>query len=226
MTKKPTLRMNAMVSLACLTLAMLVGAATANAQDRAEHWEFEFGLLYQLSTEIDGEGGSFMETDNDFGLEFMAGYNINEKVETTFGFQWASVGYEADVVEEFGGIRSISGSFDSWTLSGNLLYNFLDGPVTPYIGAGIGYTWIDTNVPNGLPSTGCWWDPWWGYVCYTSYPTKTTDSFSYQALLGVRYEFGYNKFVRFGYTSQWMDLGGTIGTPRFDVFKLSMGWLF
>jgi opacity protein-like surface antigen len=226
MTRKPTHRMKTMFSFACLTLAMLVGAATANARDRAERWEFELGLLYQLGTEIDGENGSFMETDNDFGLEFMAGYNINEKVETTFGFQWASVDYQADVVDDGGGSRRISGSYDTWALSGNLIYNFSDGPFTPYIGAGIGYTWIDSNIPNGLPSTGCWWDPWWGYVCYTSYPTKTTDSFSYQALLGVRYEFGYNKFMRFGYSSQWMDLGGTTSNPRFDVFKVNMGWLF
>ena len=74
-------------------------------------------------------------------------------------------------------------------MSGNAIWHLMDGPLTPYVGAGLGWTWIDTNVPTGPPVTGCWWDPWWGYVCYTDYPTKTTDAFSYQAILGVRYEF-------------------------------------
>jgi len=51
--------------------------------------------------------------------------------------------------------------------------------------AGIGWTWIDTNIPDGPPVGGCWWDPWWGYVCTTTYPTKTKSAFSYQATLGV-----------------------------------------
>ncbi|MBD3855301.1 MAG: porin family protein, partial [Acidobacteria bacterium] len=86
---------------------------------------------------------------------------------------------------------------------------------------------IDTNIPSGPPTTGCWWDPWWGYVCYSSYPTETTDAFSYQALLGIRYEFDNDRtFLRLGYTSQWMSFSSASGTPRFDVVVLDIGWMF
>jgi opacity protein-like surface antigen len=107
-----------------------------------------------------------------------------------------------------------------------VVYNFMDGNITPYVGAGIGWSWIDTNVPDGLPSTGCWWDPWWGYVCYTTYPTKSTDAFAYQATVGVRWDFNYNTFVRVGYVSQWLDFDNAQGTPRFDGINLEIGWLF
>ena len=61
----------------------------------------------------------------------------------------------------------------------------------------------------------------------TSYPTQTTDAFSYQALVGLRYEFDNDRnFLRLGYTSQWMDFSKASGTPRFDVINLDFGWIF
>jgi opacity protein-like surface antigen len=122
--------------------------------------------------------------------------------------------------------RGITGTYDSWALSANLIFNLSDGPLTPFVGGGIGYTWIDTNVPNGLPTTGCWWDPWWGYVCYTEYPTKTTDAFSYQATAGLRWALNPSTFLRLAYNSQWIQLGDAEGTPRFDAVALEVGWIF
>ncbi len=122
---------------------------------------------------------------------------------------------------------SIRGGYDSFTASANLVYNFMDTPLTPYVSAGIGWTWIDTNIPNGPPNTWCWWDPWWGYVCSTSYPTETLNTFSYQAALGLRYTFDNDTtFMKLGWTSQWMDFDAASGTPRFDVIVLDLGFLF
>jgi hypothetical protein len=140
---------------------------------------------------------------------------------------WQGVDYDADIVEEDGGIVGISGEYDAWALSANAICHFKEGPLTPYIGAGIGWSFIDTNIPDGLPSTGCWWDPWWGYVCSTYYPTKDTDAFSCQATLGLRWELDNDStFFRFGWTSRWLDLGETSGTPRFDIIGAEVGWMF
>jgi len=210
-----------------LTLALLAGATAANAQSREDRWEFSLGAFYQLGADLDFEGGSTVATDDDFGFLLTTGYNFSDKLETSFGFQYGGIGYDADVVQEDGDITGISGSYDNWALSANVILNLMDGPLTPYVGAGIGWTWIDTNVPNGLPTTGCWWDPWYGYICYTDYPTKSTDAFSYQATLGLRYEFDNDMtFMRFGYTSQWLQLDNADGTPRFDVIGLEIGWMF
>jgi len=215
------------VYLAGLTLALLAGATAADAQDREGRWEFTLGTFYQLGTGIEADDGSTLDTDDEFGFEIGGGFNFTDKLATTFGLQWAGVGYDATGIDEDGVEFGISGKYDSFTLSGNLVYYLMDTQLTPYIGSGIGWTWIDTNIPNGLPSTGCWWDPWWGYVCSTSYPTKTTDAFSYQATLGLRYEFDNDMtFLRLGYTSQWMDFDAAGGTPRFDVIVLDIGWMF
>ena len=181
---------------------------------------------YQLGSTFDFEGGSTVKTNDDWGFVMTSGYNFSDNLDRSFGLKWAGIGYDANVVKDDGGVTGISGTYDVWGLSANLLYNLGQGPLTPFVGAGIGWTWIDTNVPNGLPSTGCWWDPWYGYICYTDYPTKSTDAFSYQAMLGLRYAFNPATFLRLSYISQWMDLDKATSTPRFDVIGLEIGWMF
>ncbi len=209
-----------------LAVALVAGAATVEAEDRDDRFEFAFGAMYQLGADLDFDGGSTVSTKDDFGFSLLGGYNLNEHLATTFGFQWAGIGYSGRIINDEGTPIFASGSYDTWAVTGNLVYNFLEGPITPYVSAGIGWTWLDTNIPNGAPITGCWWDPWYGYICYTSYPTKTTDAFSYQASLGVRWDFNYSTFARLNYTSQWQQWGNANGTPRFDVIGLEIGWMF
>ena len=224
MDSKKTMRITRTIYLAGLALALLAGATAADAQSREGRWEYTLGIPYQLGSETTFDGGSTLKTKSDFGFGMTFGYNPSEQVTWSFGLKWAGVGYDADVVKQDGGSTHVSGTYDAWGLSGNLLFNLGQGPLTPFVGAGIGYTWIDTNVPNGLPQTGCWWDPWYGYICSTYYPTKSVNSFSYQAMGGLRYAFNPRTFLRLSYASQWIDTSN--GTPRFDVFGLEIGWLF
>ena len=224
MTSKKTPRITRTIYLAGLALALLAGATVANAQSREGRWEYTLGIPYQLGSETTFDGGSTLKTKSDFGFGMTFGYNPSEQVTWSFGLKWAGIGYDANVVKDGGGTTGISGTYDAWGLSGNLLFNLGQGPLTPFVGAGIGYTWIDTNVPNGLPQTGCWWDPWYGYICSTYYPTKSVNSFSYQAMGGLRYAFNPRTFLRLSYASQWIDTSN--GTPRFDVFGVELGWLF
>lgn len=226
MTTTPKPRIFKTLFTAVMALALLAGATAADAQDREGRWEFSLGTFYQLGTSIESEGGS-TDTDNDFGFELGTSYNFTDNLAVNLGLQWAGVGYDATGYDEDGDPFGITGKFDEFILSANLIYHFTDNQLTPYVGAGIGWTWIDSNIVDGPPSGGCWWDPWWGYVCYTSYPTKTKSAFSYQATLGLRYTFDSdNIFMRLGYTSQWMDFDNASGTPRFDVVILDIGWLF
>jgi opacity protein-like surface antigen len=205
-------------------LALAALATTADAQVRGGQWEFTIGPSYQLSTSMTGDEGSKVDTGNDWGLVTSLGYHFSDRLSASFGLGWSSTDYDAVVKKEGGGTTSISGSYDSWATTLGLNLYLSEGPLVPYLGAGIGWTWIDTNIPSGLPSTGCWWDPWYGYVCYTTYPTKGTDGFSYQATAGLRYEYSPSGFVRFAYTAQWLNLDHV--SPRFDVFTLDFGWLF
>ena len=207
-------------------VALVAGATVASAQSREGRWQFTLGTVYQTAADLKFDGGSTLETDDEFGLLMTTGYNISDSLAASFGFGWSSVGYDAQVVKDDASTVGISGTYDTWNMTAGLVFNLMEGPLTPYVGAGIGWTWIDTNIPNGLPQTGCWWDPWYGYICSTYYPTKNTDAFTYQATLGLRYDFNPSSFMRLGYVSQWMDIGEADGTPRFDVVALDFGWMF
>ncbi len=226
MTELKWKQMMKMIPVAAVAMVVLAGATVADAQDRDDRWELGLAALYQFGANLDFDGGSTIDTNGDFGFMFDGGYNFTDNVAVNFGFQWTGVGYNGSVIDEDGDSVGIKGSYDSFALFGNAVYYFGDGALAPYIGAGIGYTWIDTNIPTGPPATGCWWDPWYGYVCYTTYPTEVKSAFSYQASIGLRYEFNYNNYVRFAYTSQWVSLGSANGTPRFDVLSAEFGWMF
>jgi opacity protein-like surface antigen len=102
-----------------------------------------------------------------------------------------------------------------------VVFNLLQGPLTPYATAGVGWSWIDTDIPDAPPQYACWWDPWWGYYCGGFQSTKTVDQAIYQAGLGLRWDFGSGYSARLGYEKRWLNLGESTGTPGFDQFRLS-----
>ena len=126
--------------------------------------------------------------------------------------------YDASLQLDPAGSVDVSGEVEAFTpfIKGN--FNFVDGPITPYVTAGIGWSFIDTNIPNGRPQTGCWWDPWYGYICTTVQDTRTTDSFTYNAGLGVRWDLSTGYSMRLSYEKHWYDLENA--SPDFDQFKL------
>ena len=75
----------------------------------------------------------------------------------------------------------------------------LDRSLTPYVEGGIGWTYIDSNIIDGIPSTGCWWDPWWGPVCATFPTTYGKNVWSFALGAGLRAELTDTFFLRGGY---------------------------
>jgi hypothetical protein len=57
------------------------------------------------------------------------------------------------------GLKRISHRLSHFTGQVDGVWNVLEGPFTPYLQAGVGWTHLDSNVSYGAPSTGCWWDP-------------------------------------------------------------------
>ncbi len=89
---------------------------------------------------------------------------------------------------------------------------------------GIGYSFIDTNIPSGRPSTGCWWDPWWGYICITVQQTKGIDEFVYELDVGGRWDFSDYGSARLSIENHWIDIG--TGSPSALQIKLGFSYRF
>ena len=204
-----------------VTLAAVCSAWSLAAHaDRGTGWEFGGELIYQDSQDIDGDNGSSASIDSDIGIALTFGYRFNEKVELTFGLDWNNIDYTAELVGATLPITvGVDGELESFTPRVGVNFNFIDGPITPYVSGTIGYTFIDTNIPNGPPQTGCWWDPWYGQICGTWQNTRSLEEFVYGLGVGVRWDVNDAWSMRFGYDKRWVDADSS---PDFDQLRLGV----
>ncbi|HEV8442627.1 MAG TPA: outer membrane beta-barrel protein [Steroidobacteraceae bacterium] len=212
-----------------ITLAALCSAwsLAANA-GRDVGWEFGGEVIYQNSQDVDFEGGSKLSMDSDVGLALTFGYRFSSRLELTMGLDWNNVDYDGVLQSgDFPNLTAtVKGSMESFVPRVGLNFNFVDGPITPYVTGSIGYAFIDTNIPNGPAQGGCWWDPWYGQICGTWQPTKSVDEFTYSAGLGVRWDINNASTMRFAYEKHWIDVSSATSTPNFDQFKIGFSFQY
>jgi opacity protein-like surface antigen len=217
-------------------VALLVVSISAGAADptsyrpRQDRYEFTLQPRYVASKTIDFNGGTSIDTDADLGFGFGFGYNFTNKFAMHLDWSWASANYKAKIrTTDIGGISTgtttASGTLDASTFALNMSYYFLEGPLTPFVMGGIGWTWVDSNIPSGLPQTGCWWDPWYGYICTSYQDTYAKDYFSYSLGLGGRWDVTPGFFLRGSVIWQWMDVGDA-GNTDFPGGRLDIGFMF
>jgi opacity protein-like surface antigen len=210
-------------------LALLLCAGTALA-DRQPGWDFGGELLYQFSQEVDFEGGSNADLDDDLGLALSFTYRFNSRLELLFGLDWNSYDYNADILPAptspggpiVGTGFSVEGEIETWTPRVGVNFNLLEGDLTPYVTGGVGWSFIDTNVPDGRAQSACWWDPWFGYVCGTFQETKSLDELTYNVGVGLRWDLGSTISLRLGYERHWLELDQATSTPGFDQLKVGI----
>ena len=94
------------------------------------------------------------------------------------------------------------------------------------IEAGFGWTKVDSNVADGPPQTGCWWDPWWGYICSNFYSTYSENLTSYSAALGMRWDFNNYSGIRAAYGILELDTSSNTENAQFDMWRVEYAWRF
>jgi opacity protein-like surface antigen len=218
-------------AVALLAVSTIAEAADLGSSYRGREGMYEITLQprFIASKSIDAGGGSKLELDQTFGFGLGFGYNFTNKFALALDWSWASSDYQATIPTSIGGITtgttSVKGTLDTYTTAFNLSYYFLDGPLTPFLMGGIGWTWVDSNIPSGPPTGTCWYDPWYGYVCTSYQSTYTKDYFSYNLGLGVRWDVQPGFFVRGIVDWQWLDLGKA-GTNDFLGGRVDLGFTF
>ena len=183
-----------MRALAILLFAL--GPALASAQS----WDFSLAAIYQDSLSVGGEGGpetptpdsSSLDVDSELGWGGNITYNFNKHFALGLDIDYLSPDYELKLVSDTPTEPDvfIDHNFTQWNFRLKGTWNFTEGPLIPYVDFGYAWTDIDSNVADGPPVTGCWWHPWWGYICNTWQPTYNASSLSYQAGIGVRGDIG------------------------------------
>ncbi len=211
-----------LVMLASSSTMVLGQGLDGHGRSRANQWEFSVDTIYTGSKDISGEGGSSLSFEDNLGWGFGLSYNINASFNVGMQFDWSSTSYTALMVEEDSGdLRRYSNKMDLSTTSITGKWNILKGPFTPYVSGAVGWTLVDTNVFAGYDG-GCYWDPWWGYVCGPFPTSYGSNVASYGLGLGARMQLTPKFSISLGYDYKWLDIDAVDGT---SMFRMSFGFL-
>jgi len=214
-------------SLFAVVLAALPGLAFAQG-NRAGSWEWSVAAIYQDSASSGADGGSSLKVDGELGLGFGFNYNFTNKLALGADLEWLRPDYSATLISDSvppqpTTIRHTLSQFNG-RIKGTL--TFLSGPLSPYAEAGFGWSYFDSNVIDGPPITGCWWHPWWGYICSNYYSTFDTTEFTYGGAIGLRYMMRGGMTLKLSVNHYWVDIGGAGAEPTLDAARFEIGWAF
>jgi len=211
-----------------ILLVLVPLASNAQSIDRAGSWEWSVAGIFQQSKNIGSAGGSTLDVDSGTGIGFSFGYNFSNKLTLGLDVDYLRPDYRAVLIED--AIPPTSTTIDHEFTQFNTrikgTFNLIEAPFTPFIEAGIGWTFVDSNVADGPPITGCWWHPFWGYICNNYWTTFTETSFSYGVGVGLRYEFRGGTFVKASYNTWEMDGVGSTEDPNLSAARIEFGWGF
>jgi len=212
-----------------LIITALLAAAPAHAQStRGGKGEFYLSPVFTDGKSYSFEGGSTAKTDTGFGITLGYAFNFDQKRSLGIEFAWSDQDYVANVqggTGNLGNSGTIRAALETWTVRFLGTYHFMEGNFTPFVTGGLGWTYIDSNIPTGLPENLCWYYPWYGSYCATYVPTATSTKFSYNAGVGLRMEMGKG-FIRGMVNQQWIDFGGNYGSDSVTQYRIDFGVKF
>jgi len=216
-----------------LSCAFLATNAHAFKNSRAEKWAFFLAPQFTNSKVLQYDNGAEASINERSSLGFGFGYNLNTHIELGVLFSSSNSNYTGTRIIDNNpedpnnpnGPQQFTSNLYTSSLNFNFTYNFLSTPFTPYISANIGSTYIDSGVPTGNLISGCWWDPWWGYVCAPRAQTYNSTELNYGAGLGLRYDFSRKLYIKAGVAKNYIDLGSS-NTPDFTSYQFVFGFMF
>lgn len=215
-----------------LVVTAAVAASVAQAGNpgdpskRSGTWEGGFIVSQVDNWDVSGRGGSRVDVESDTGWGFLLGYNFNEKMNLSFEFTHNEQSYDADIVDASspGNVVSIDHRLTNDFYNFNFTYNLLASAFTPFVSAGLGWNYMDSNLSNGDSSLVCWWDPWWGYVCNNYYDTYSDTAFSYSIGGGLRWDITRGFSMKASINQRWIDLDKVKDEPELLYGKLEFVW--
>ncbi len=205
-----------------------ISAGQGQGSGRAQDWDFSVAGIYQRPDIASGQSGSSLDVDDAWGLGFNLGYNFSNRLSVSADIDFLRPDYKATLVDENypGNTTTVNHSMSQFNGRLKGTFNFTDGPFVPYIEAGFGWTYIDSNLADGPPITGCWWHPWWGYICSNYYSTFSKTYTSYGAGIGLLYEMVGNSFIKASYNYWTLDTGSQSADPALETLQIEYGWRF
>ena len=223
-------RFVAAAAIALLTVPLASAAAFAQGATRAGTYELSAGAIYTEASNYGFLSGASAKTDAAFGLGIQWAYNFNEHFAAGIDGAFSGADYQGVVTPAAGNNNApftYNGRLETTTLRVSGIFNFSSSQFTPFVTAGFGMSWVDTNIPTGPSQPVCWYYPYYGEICTDATPTKVTSNFSYNTGAGLRYDMRPDPyFIRLLYNVTWVDMGGAAGTIPYYQIRFDFGTKF
>lgn len=217
-----------LLKLCLILLAVISSNVQADFYDsRVKKWEFYLAPQITDSKDLQFENGATANLEQDSSLGFGVGYNLSSHIELALEFVSNDTNYTSTAIPEDPAESPVTsrGSIYTSTINFGFTFNFLTTPFTPYVTANLGSTYIDSGVYTGNVGSGCWWYPYYGYICGPVAQTYTSTELSYGAALGLRYDFNRKLYMKGEARKSFIDMGNS-NTPDFDTLRLIFGFMF
>jgi opacity protein-like surface antigen len=210
--------------LGCLLLLATANSSAQNYYDfnkRTGKWDISFILQQTGDQDLEFNDNIKLDVEEQIGWGFQFGYNFDQHWNLSFAMDSYRADYDTKgIVDEDGDPSDFRHEVDSFSGQINGTYHFMKGRFTPYVEAGLGWTYLDSNISNGRYYYSCGF----GYCSYRG-DSYDDSSFSYHTGLGLRYEFGNRVFIKGSLARRWTDLSKASGTPDVDYFRFEIGTL-
>lgn len=217
-------------------LPALASAQSFRVPGTSQPWYLSISAIYQDSLSVGGEGGpestvpdtSSLSVSSELGLGVNFGYNFNKYLAVGLDIEYLRPDYKATLVPEDPNDSAtvIDHRLTQWNWRLKGTWNLTEGPLAPYVDFGYGWTNVDSNVADGDPITGCWWDPWWGYICQDFYRTFSSTETSWGGAVGLRYDLPMEGFLKLSWNRWELESGGNSDDLTLESFRLEYGWTF
>ena len=185
--------------------------------------------LHSEDINFNGPFGTVKTKMDDTGLGgFGIAYHFNDFISIHGDFMFGEANFSGDFPIEGAPGSTVFIKQDAFIQTGrfNVDYNIINRRLTPFVTAGIGYQYLETELHSLPPVSYCWWDPWWGYICDVSHPYASTTDFTWNAGAGVRWNITDNLVVKAMAGATWLEYSGAHGVTSQIEGVFSIGWSF
>jgi opacity protein-like surface antigen len=207
-----------------------LAATPAMAQLRADTNEWSLDLFVVGSKHYEFEGGASARNHGGGGIGLTVTRNLNDYLAVGVEATLSEFDYRAGVAPGAGNAAAgfqREGSMETAGLRFHATWNLLARPVTPFLTAGAGVVFLNTNLESDPPTNACWIYPWYGEVCGDKAPRSNLARFAYGVGVGVRYELPRDLgFIRAFVGGEWIHFSEALSPVGYAQFRADFGLRF
>jgi hypothetical protein len=181
--------------------------------------------LHSDDINFNGPFGDVKTKMDDTGLGgFGVAYHFSDFFSVRADFMFGSATFNANVPLLTGG--TIGFKQDAFINTGrfNLDYNIINRRLTPVISAGLGYQYTEADFNNNYNT--CYWNPWYGWVCYYGHYYASQTDFTWNAAGGLRWNVIQGLMIKAMVGATWLEYDHSHGITTQLEGIFSIGWSF